>query len=119
MRRAPSQPVVRLELHTGDAARARAFYEELWGWSAVAVADGAQQLELGGDVSGAIVESAPARPLWLPHVEVPDVGLATSRAWMLGATVVGAPYAVADGRRSEVASPCGGPIAFWQPGRST
>jgi uncharacterized protein len=118
MRRAPSQPVVRLELHTGDAARARAFYEELWGWSAVPVAGGAHRLELGGGVGGAIVESAPARPLWLPHVEVFDVGLATSRAWLLGATVVAEPRAVPDGRRSEVRSPCGGSIALWQPGRS-
>jgi uncharacterized protein len=117
MRRAPSQPVVHLELHTSDAARARAFYEELWGWSAVSLADGAHRLELGGDVGGAIVESAPVRPLWLPHVEVPDVGPATSRAWLLGATVVGEPRAVPGGRRSDVASPCGGRIAFWQPGR--
>jgi predicted enzyme related to lactoylglutathione lyase len=108
------QPVVHLELHTGDLARACAFLGALCGWRAERVAS-YTTLELGGAIGGGGVECGTERPLWLPYVEVPDVGAAAARAQELGASVLLAPRAGPTGRRAVVASPVAGELAFWQP----
>ena len=103
-------PVVHLELHTGDLTRACAFFDALCGWRAERVASyTALDLGAGG------VECGPARPLGLPYVEVPDVGAATARAEQLGASVLLAPRSGPTGRRAVVSSPVAGELAFWQP----
>jgi len=114
------RPVVHLELHTGDAARASAFYADVCGWRAeqIDTADGSYRaLGLGGALGGGIVECGTRRPVWLPYVEVDRVDAATDRALELGATVLLAPRAGPVGSRSVVASPAGAEIAFWQPRR--
>jgi predicted enzyme related to lactoylglutathione lyase len=108
-----SNPVVHLELHTGDLARACAFYDALCGWRPERVAS-YTALDLGG-VGGGVVECGAEKPLWLPYVEVADVAEATERAEALGASVLLAPRAGPAGRRSVVSSPAGGELAFWQP----
>jgi predicted enzyme related to lactoylglutathione lyase len=115
-----SNPVVHLELHTGDLPRARAFYAEVCGWEAERIDVGCGSylaLELGRGLGGGIVECATARPLWLPYVEVPEIAESTQRARRLGASVLLEPREGPAGWRSVVAPPAGGEVAFWQPKR--
>ena len=111
-------PVVHLELHTGDQAGASAFYSRLLRWRPerlVAESGSYLTLDLGGVVGGGIVECGTRRPLWLPYVEVDQVGELTERARQLGAAVLLEPCEGPAGWRSVVASPEGGHVAFWQP----
>ena len=110
-------PVVHLELHTGDLARAQDIYARLCGWrpQRVRTPNGAYTvLETGGSVGGGIVECAAPRALWLPYVEVADVAAATERAAALGARVLLGPREGPHGWRSVVATDAGGELAFWQ-----
>jgi uncharacterized protein len=112
-----SNPLVHLELHTGDLARARAFYADLFGWrpEQIRAREGTYEaLEMGGAVGGGIVECATERPLWLPYVEVDRIAEATERARRLGGSVLLGPREGPAGWRSVIASPAGGEIAFWQ-----
>jgi predicted enzyme related to lactoylglutathione lyase len=110
-------PVVHLELHTGDLSRASTFYARLCGWrpEQIDTANGSYHaLGLGGGFGGGIVECNARRPLWLPYVEVDRVDAATDRARELGASVLLEPREGPAGWRSVVATPAGGEIAFWQ-----
>jgi predicted enzyme related to lactoylglutathione lyase len=118
MTRGQSNPVVHLELHTGDLARASAFYARLCGWLPQRV--GAHcgtywALELGGGLGGGVVECETPRPLWLPYVEVADIAEVTERARRLGASVLLEPREGPAGWRSVIADSAGAEIAFWQP----
>jgi predicted enzyme related to lactoylglutathione lyase len=120
MRPHPTNPVVHLELHTGDRQGASAYYAHLCGWRPETIAAGARSylaVEWGGRFGGGIVECETARPLWLPYVQVTDVAVATERARALGASVELEPREGPAGWRSVVAAPAGGEIAFWQPKR--
>jgi predicted enzyme related to lactoylglutathione lyase len=108
--------VVHLELHTGDAAGASAFYGDLLRWRTQLVAS-YLALDLAGGVGGGIVQCATRRPVWLPYVEVERVDEVTERAGELGASVLLPPREGPAGWRSVVASPDGAEIAFWQPKR--
>jgi predicted enzyme related to lactoylglutathione lyase len=113
-----SNPVVHLELHTGDLTGASALYAELCGWRPEQIHTGRGSylaLELGGGFGGGIVECGIRRPRWLPYVEVEGVDEATNRAGRLGASILLAPREGPAGWRSVVATPEGGEIAFWQP----
>jgi predicted enzyme related to lactoylglutathione lyase len=117
MLRPRSNPVVHLELHTGDLRRARALYAELCGWRAEWIGTRAGSylsLELGDRFGGGIVECGIRRPRWLPYVEVPEIAEATSWARNLGASVLLEPREGPAGWRSVVDTPSGGEIAFWQ-----
>ncbi|MGH2980685.1 MAG: VOC family protein [Solirubrobacterales bacterium] len=110
--------VVHLELHTGDLGCARAFYAQLCGWHPQRIDCGSGPylaLELGAGLGGGMVECATKRPLWLPYVEVAEIGKATERARLLGARVLLEPREGATGWRSVVAAPAGAEVAFWQP----
>jgi predicted enzyme related to lactoylglutathione lyase len=116
----PSRPVVHLELHTGDLRGAAALYAQLCGWRPETVPTTAgdyQALGMGNGLGGGIVECAVPRPLWLPYVEVDEIGAATERARGLGARVLLDAREGPAGWRSVVRSSTGGEIAFWQPKR--
>ena len=118
MARVASNPVVHLELHTGDLPAASRFYERLCGWrpERIAAAGGSYlALEMGSGPGGGVVQCATRRPLWLPDVRVDDVLGATERARSLGAAVLLEPREGPAGWRSVVAGSAGGEIAFWQP----
>jgi predicted enzyme related to lactoylglutathione lyase len=118
MMRTPSNPVVHLELHTGDLPEAQALYGQLCGWRAKRIDAGCGTywaLELGGEIGGGIVECETGRPLWLPYVEVPKIREATERARALEARVLLEPREGPAGWRSVIATPAGAEIAFWQP----
>jgi predicted enzyme related to lactoylglutathione lyase len=118
---ARSNPIVHLELHTGDLAQARAFYAATCGWRSeridarhgtyLALQFGPPNRRFGGG----IVECATAQPTWLPYVEVRRIAEATDRARLLGAAVLLEPREGPVGWRSVIATPAGGEIAFWQP----
>jgi predicted enzyme related to lactoylglutathione lyase len=113
----PFNPVVHLELHTGDRPSARAFYAGLCGWRSQRLEAGGRSylaLELAERLGGGIVECGTRRPLWLPYVEVPEIDAATERARDLGARVLLAPREGPAGWRSVVSEPAGGELAFWQ-----
>ena len=119
---APSHPLVHLELHTADLARARAFYAQLLGWRAAPVAAGGGEyvaFDLGRDVGGGFVSCPSPRSAWLPYVEVGDVGAVTARAADLGAAVLLGPREGPSGWRSIVSTPEAGELALWQRKRST
>jgi predicted enzyme related to lactoylglutathione lyase len=110
-------PVVHLELHTGNLARACDFYSRLCGWRVEQVNVGArsyQALDWGGALEGGIVECGTERAMWLPYVEVSSVGEATERAGRLGASVLLEPREGPAGWRSVVAVPEGAEVALWQ-----
>jgi predicted enzyme related to lactoylglutathione lyase len=117
---AVSNPVVHLELHTGDLRRARAFYAELCGWRSERIDaryGSYLALELAPGLGGGIVECDSGRALWLPYVEVAEITGATDRARLCGASILLEPREGPAGWRSVVATPAGGEIALWQPKR--
>ena len=120
--RAPANPVVHLELHTGNLPRACAFYEQLFRWRPEQVDAGCASylaLQMGGGIGGGVVQCGTQRPMWLPYVEVPEITDVTERARRLGASVLLDAREGPAGWRSVVAAPDGGEIAFWQPKAST
>jgi uncharacterized protein len=115
---AEPKPVVHLELHTGDLERACAFYARLCGWQSEWITSNDRPylaLELGRRLGGGIVECETERPLWLPYVEVAEIGSATDRARRSGASVLLDSREGPAGWRSVVTTPAGGEIALWQP----
>jgi uncharacterized protein len=111
-------PVVHLELRTGNLPRACAFYTELFGWQAETLhANGRSYLvlELSEGIQGGAVEHETERALWLPYVEVADIAEVTERARSLGAAVLLEPREGPAGWRSRIAPPAGAEVALWQP----
>jgi predicted enzyme related to lactoylglutathione lyase len=114
------RPVVHLELHTRDQARASAFYANLLGWRRQLIEAGRGAylaLDLGGGFGGGIVQCGTARPLWLPYVEVDQLQASTDHARQLGASVLLAPREGPAGWRSVISAPQCGELALWQPKR--
>jgi uncharacterized protein len=107
-------PVVHLELHTANLARACAFYSRLCGWRMERVA-AYQAVDWDGEIGGGVVECGTPRPAWLPYVRVARVDDATDRAVALGATILLDAREGPAGWRSVVTVPDAGEIAFWQP----
>ena len=115
-----SNSVVHLELHTGDLAGAVDFYARLFGWRPERIHAGQGSylaLAMGDRVGGGVVECAAEQPLWLPYVQVPDVGASTDRARGLGGEVLLGPREGPAGWRSVIAAPQCGEFALWQPKR--
>jgi uncharacterized protein len=114
------RPVVHLELHTGDQARASAFYLKLlcWRTELIKARSGSYlALDMGGGLGGGIVECGTRCPLWLPYVEVDQVEESTEHARQLGASVLLEPREGPAGWRSVVSTPESGQLAFWEPKR--
>ena len=114
------RPVVHLELHTADLARASAFCSELLQWEPKLIRAASSSylaLDLGSSLGGGIVECVTRRPVWLPYVEVDLIYDATERARRLGAAVLLEPREGPSGWRSVVSSADAGEVALWEPKR--
>jgi len=114
---AVENPLVHIELHTAKPSRACAFYTRLFRWRAETVRLGCGSylaLDLGAGIGAGVIEREVERPMWLPYVEVNDVGEVTERARALGASVALEPREGPAGWRSVVAPPAGAEIALWQ-----
>lgn len=115
--REQADPVVHLELRTTNLPRACSFYRQLFGWRVERVEAGGAlyvTLDLGRHIGAGVVERDAGDALWLPYVEVADVGEATAQARLLGASVLLEPREGPGGWRSVIATPDGGEIALWQ-----
>jgi predicted enzyme related to lactoylglutathione lyase len=111
-------PVVHLELHTGDLSTACDFCERALNWPAAEIDTEHGRylaLELGDGITGGAVECGTARPLWIPYVEVDRVDTVTERARRLGASVLLGPREGPAGWRSVISAPGAGQVALWQP----
>jgi predicted enzyme related to lactoylglutathione lyase len=111
-------PVVHLELHTGNLARACELYRRLCGWQIERIDSGPRSyhaFDWGDGYGGGVVECGTSRALWLPYVEVPRIDEATEHARRSGATVLLGPREGPAGWRSVVSVPDGAEVAFWQP----
>jgi predicted enzyme related to lactoylglutathione lyase len=118
MKRPLPKSVIHLELHTGDLPGAVAFYAGLCGWRPERIRAGRGSylaLGMGAGVAGGVVECEAKDALWVPYVEVSDIGATTTRADALGAQVLLDSREGPQGWRSVVAGPAGGEVAFWQP----
>jgi uncharacterized protein len=116
--KAPTNPLVHLELRTGNLPRACSFYTQLFGWKAETIHLGSRSylaLALSDRLDGGVVECDTGRPLWIPYVQVEDVVEATERAQQLGASVDLEPREGPAGWRSVVVAPAGAEVALWQP----
>jgi predicted enzyme related to lactoylglutathione lyase len=111
-------PVVHLELHTGDLPGARATYAQLCGWRSQPVqTQNGPYMALGlcESFGGGLVECGTPRAMWLPYVQVSEIETAAARAREIGASVLLEPREGPAGWRTVVSTPAGGEIAFWQP----
>jgi predicted enzyme related to lactoylglutathione lyase len=111
-------PVVHLELHTGDLAGACATYAQMCSWDSEQLRTDSGDytaLALGGRVAGGIVQCPVRRAMWLPYVRVHEIRAAIARAVALGAEVLLGPREGPAGWRAVVSTAAGGEVAFWQP----
>jgi uncharacterized protein len=111
-------PLVHLELHTGDLLTACATYAQLCDWQTeqVSTDSGAYMaLSLGERLGGGVVECATERAMWLPYVQVREIQVAMGRARELGASVLLEPREGPAGWRAVISTQAGGELAFWQP----
>lgn len=113
-----ANPVIHLELHTGDVRGAVDFYTQLFRWRPERIQAGGGSylaLGMGNGVGGGVVQcEGTDHPLWLPYVDVPDIARTTERARELGGDVLLAPREGPEGWRSVVSTPGAGEVAFWQ-----
>ena len=112
------RPLIHLELHTGDLARACGFYALLCGWRPERIRAGDSSylaLDTGGGVGGGIVESGAEQGVWLPYVEVENIERLTARARLAGGSVLLEPREGPAGWRSVISAPAGAELGLWQP----
>jgi uncharacterized protein len=115
-----------VDLATTDAAGAKAFYEELFGWEAEDTPAGETatytMLRLGGDDVGGLYEmdagqrEQGASPYWLSYVSVESADAAVARVAELGGIAHGDAFDVMEaGRMAVIADPEGATLALWEP----
>lgn len=114
------------EAMTNNDEAAKAFYAELFGWTAESedVPQGGTYTiynQAGRSVAGSFGMSPEQRdqgvpPNWNSHISVADVDASTAEAESLGAEVVQEPFDVMSvGRMSVIKDPGGAVVSFWQP----
>jgi predicted enzyme related to lactoylglutathione lyase len=105
-----------VDLATTDAAAAKRFYADLFGWEAPAGWAYAHWTLGARDVAG-VYELDRIEPRWASYVAVADADAVAARTTELGGSVIEAPVDVgADGRRAVLADPIGASFALWQAG---
>ena len=116
-----SNPFVHVELQTGDLAKAKKFYAELFDWKLqdLPMPEGSSYTMINvGEGTGGGMMTSPAPgipPHWLAYVGVDDIIASTKRAKRLGATVVQDVMEVGEhGWMSIIVDPTGATLAMWQ-----
>lgn len=110
-----------VELTTSDAAAARDFYAQLFGWQVEVSPDpqygGYGIARLGGaDAAGITPKQSPDAPnAWGLYIGVDDVDDAAKRVANAGGTIVAAPFDVGDqGRMAVFQDPSGAFLSVWK-----
>ncbi|MBX3228875.1 MAG: VOC family protein [Labilithrix sp.] len=113
-----------IELATKDAAQAKKFYGELFGWSFEDMPAGPDLIysmcNIGGKHVGALYQmgaemAKEVPPHWDSYVTVNDVDATTKKVAPAGGKVVKEPFDVLDvGRMSVVQDPTGATLCLWQ-----
>jgi uncharacterized protein len=110
-----------IELATSDAAAARSFYTELFGWSVredtMGEAGTYYLFQKSGRDVGAMYQPAPGTmpPNWMSYIAVAGADAAAQQAATLGGTVVMGPFDVGDlGRMAVLTDPQGGSFSIWE-----
>lgn len=115
-----------VEIGTTDAAAAKNFYRELFGWD---YEDGEAgpgmiytMIKLNGKAVGGLYQfdkqmlSAGIPPHWLNYITVENADEATTQATAAGGSVMKGPFDVATaGRMSVIQDPTGAVFAIWEP----
>lgn len=111
------------DLQTSDPDRARAFYAEVLGWTALAgdpTFGGYFSFALGDALVAGCMRAdaqAPASDVWSVYLAVDDAAKATQAAADAGGQVVVHPDPVGDlGSMAFVVDPAGAAVGLWQPG---
>ncbi|MEA2166739.1 MAG: uncharacterized protein QOF76_39 [Solirubrobacteraceae bacterium] len=107
------------ELATTDAAAAKAFYGELFGWEFEDSDTGGGPIysmaSVDGKHVGALFEATDGPPRWNAYITVDDVDESTEKAKEAGAGIVAEPFDVMDaGRMAVVQDPSGAAVSLWQ-----
>lgn len=107
------------ELAADDTAKARQFYEEMFGWE-VSEAGGYAMMKAGASENiGAGIKANPGMgevpSHWAPFVSVGDVKAATRKAGTLGAKIIQDVHVTPNGVVSTVLDPTGAALNLWQP----
>jgi predicted enzyme related to lactoylglutathione lyase len=104
------------ELASGDAPKAKRFYEEMFGWEANE-AGGYTMIKATAskDIGAGIKPNGDMPSHWAPFVSVADVKAATKKAGQLGAKIVHDVHETPNGIVSTVLDPTGATLNLWQP----
>lgn len=118
-----ANPFVHVELHTGDLAKARAFYSGLFDWSLqdLPMSGGGTytMINVGEGTGGGMMSRPDAPPQWLAYIGVDDAVATTAKARSMGAAVVQDVMEVGDyGWMSVITDPTGATFALWQAKKS-
>jgi predicted enzyme related to lactoylglutathione lyase len=120
----PTGRFVWFEYVSKDAAKAQAFFGELfnWGTQAVPMPQGSYtMISLGKDTIGgylATPDGAPPHAHWLSHLQVASATETAAKVKSLGGKIAKEPFKVGDfGTMAVVTDPLGGAFALWQPAK--
>ncbi len=110
-----------IELSTSDAAAARSFYTQFFGWSVNEIPMGEMGtyfiFQHGGRDCAAMYQddNGEIPPNWLSYVSVADADASSQQAGSLGGQVIKGPFDVFDsGRMAVISDPQGAVFAVWQ-----
>jgi uncharacterized protein len=111
-----------IELATSDAAAARAFYTQLFGWTVNEIPMGEMGtyfiFQHGGRDCAAMFQANPGDgipPNWMSYIAVKDADASAAQAQTLGGQIIKGPFDVFDNGRMAVISDVQGAVfAVWQ-----
>jgi uncharacterized protein len=115
-----SNPFVFMDLRTGDPARSRRFYADLFNWTIIDVPAGPETVSMFTGVDGPwggftpLTAEDARKPQWIPYAPVADLDVAVARARELGATVVRARVELPQGAVAVIDDPTGVTLALWE-----
>ena len=104
---------------SGDVAKARAFYEPLFGWHVETMPMGDQSYPMilnGGEGIGGLRSTAPGEATrWISYLSVPDVDASFAASKRNGAKPVSSPADFAPvGRGADLIDPTGAALSLWK-----
>lgn len=109
-------PFVWFDLCSEDAAKSRAFHEQLFGWEVADIPAGNGSIPMiGGDQPWAsLVGDGRGHVGWFPYVQVDDLQVSTENALELGATVLQPATEGPAGTYTPIREPGGAVFALFQ-----